>query len=159
MILVILVSFLIGFWPIAVHADEISGFARVIDGDTIVIKGQRIRLHGIDAPERNQKCERAGQLYRCGQFATLALANKTKERSVKCEQRAVDRYNRIVAVCTSDNEDLNAWMVIHGHAVAYRRYSLDYVAAEEISRSRKHGIWAGRFIFPWLWRRGKRLQK
>jgi endonuclease YncB( thermonuclease family) len=54
-------------------------------------------------------------------------------------------------------EDLNAWMVRHGHAVAYRRYSLDYVGAEEAARQEGVGIWAGRFVFPWRWRRGERL--
>jgi endonuclease YncB( thermonuclease family) len=55
-------------------ASEIAGRASIIDGDTIEIPGQRIRLFGIDAPESRQTCEANGPTYRCGQQAALGLA-------------------------------------------------------------------------------------
>ena len=133
------------------------GIASVTDGDTLEIHGRRIRLHGIDAPESGQFCEMNGTMYRCGQQAALALSDKIGRAIIRCEQRDVDRYKRIVAVCRLGDVDLNAWMVRQGWAVAYRRYSRDYVGEEGAARSAKAGIWAGRFIEPSRWRRGDRL--
>jgi endonuclease YncB( thermonuclease family) len=133
------------------------GVASVTDGDTLVIHGKGIRLHGIDAPESGQFCEKDGKQYRCGKQAALALSDKIGPAIVRCEQRDVDRYKRIVAVCRLGDVDLNAWMVGQGWAVAYRQYSRDYVDEESAARAAKAGIWAGRFIAPSRWRRGDRL--
>jgi len=135
----------------------IVGVASVIDGDTLEVHGKRIRLHGIDAPESAQLCEKDGRQYRCGQQAALALSDKIGRASIRCEQRDMDRYKRIVAVCRLGNVDLNAWMTREGWAVAYRQYSRDYVDEESAARAAKLGIWAGRFVEPSKWRRGDRL--
>ena len=138
-------------------ADSIAGRASVIDGDTLEIQGTRIRLHGIDAPEKGQSCTVRGRRSRCGRLATRALADRIGGRSITCEPKDRDRYNRVVAVCRSGGDDLNAWMVAEGWAVAYRRYSTDYVPQEERASGSKRGVWQGEFIAPWDWRRGKRL--
>jgi endonuclease YncB( thermonuclease family) len=93
------------------HATDLTGRASVIDGDTIEIHGQRIRFFGIDAPESRQLCDINGQPYRCGQEASLALADHIGPHVVTYAQRDIDRYGRIVAVCRTAGEDLNAWMV------------------------------------------------
>ena len=142
----------------AAAQSPVVGVASVIDGDTLAIHGQRIRLHGIDAPESRQFCEKDGKQYRCGQQAALALANKIGRATVRCEQRDIDRYKRIVAICRLGAEDLNAWMVRQGWAIAYRQYSRDYIDDESTAQAAKVGIWAGRFIEPSRWRRGDRLQ-
>lgn len=69
----------------------------------------------------------------------------------------MDRYGRVIAVCSQSGIDLNGWLVRQGYAVAYRKYSLDYVPQEEAARKERLGMWSGRFVMPWLWRRGKRL--
>jgi endonuclease YncB( thermonuclease family) len=138
----------------AVDRHKIIGQASVIDGDTIEIHGQRIRFHGIDAPESRQRCIGVkGISYACGQMAALALSDKIGRRTVFCEARDVDRYKRVVAVCKLSGVDLNAWLVSEGLAVAYRRFSTDYVSQEAAARQAKRGIWAGGFTEPSEWRR------
>lgn len=143
--------------PSATGADVITGRASVIDGDTIEIHGTRIRLFGIDAPESGQTCIVNSKAGRCGQQAAFALADKVAGRTVSCEASAQDQYRRMVAVCRSGGEDLNAWMVAQGWAMAYRQYSADYVRQEEQASASKRGIWQGRFVAPSDWRRGKRI--
>ncbi len=75
-----------------------------------------------------------------------------------CEDLGRDRYDRIIARCTVAGEDLGEWMVSQGLALAYRRYSLDYVDEEADARAAQRGIWAGGFVKPWEWRRVKRLE-
>jgi endonuclease YncB( thermonuclease family) len=139
-------------------ASDLVGVASVIDGDTLEIRGVRIRLHGIDAPESRQSCMRAsGARWRCGQQAALALSDRIGRRTVNCSVRDVDRYGRAIAACRQGNEDLNRWLVSEGWAVAYRRYSRDYIEAETAARSAGRNIWSGQFVMPWDWRRGQRL--
>ena len=123
------------------------------DGDTIRIGNTRIRLHGIDAPETNQICERNGKKWRCGRESTKALKTVIGEKSVSCSKRDIDRYGRVVAVCRAGSINLNAWMVGNGWAVAYRRYSRDYIADEREAKASRHGMWSGKFIMPWDWRK------
>jgi len=152
-----LVLVLIAALAPAAHAD-IAGRASVIDGDTIEIHGQRIRLFGVDAPESAQFCLADNNRWRCGQQAALALDSKIAGRPVACAEKDRDRYGRIVAVCRADNEDLNAWLVAEGWALAYRQYSTNYVGSEEAARSARKGVWRGTNVPPWDWRRGQRLE-
>ena len=140
----------------SVHA-ELAGFATVTDGDTLTVAGQRIRLFGIDAPESKQTCVAGGQRWRCGRSATQALAKRIAGRPVVCTERDRGRYGRIVAVCRAGGEDVNAWMVSQGLALAYRKYSTVYVGQERAAKAARRGLWRGEFVAPWDWRRGKRL--
>lgn len=135
----------------------LTGVASVIDGDTLEVHGQRVRLHGIDAPESDQPCIGPDlKPWRCGQKAALALADRIGRDAVVCRRVATDRYGRAVATCQENGQDLNAWMVSQGWAVAYRQYALDYVAAENEARAAGRGIWSSRFEMPWDWRRKRR---
>ena len=138
------------------HA-RIAGPATVTDGDSLKVSGQRIRLFGIDAPESKQTCVAGGQRWRCGRSATRALRSHIAGRPVVCAERDRDRYGRIVAVCRVGGEDINAWMVSQGMAVAYTKYSRAYVGQQRSAKAARRGLWRGDFVAPWDWRRGKRL--
>ena len=140
----------------SLHA-ELAGRATVADGDTLTIAGERVRLHGIDAPESEQTCLARGERWRCGQAATEALAKRIAGRRIVCTERDRDRYGRIVAVCHAGGRDVNAWMVMQGHALAYRKYSSAYAGQERAAKAARRGLWRGAFVAPWDWRRGDRL--
>ena len=129
----------------------------VIDGDTIELRGERIRFHGIDAPESRQTCLARGEVWRCGQKAALALADFIGRSPVSCEEQGTDRYGRTIAACHVRGDDVERWMVLNGWALAYRRYSRDYIAQEQAAQAARRGIWRGEFVVPWEWRQGKRL--
>ncbi len=97
-------------------------------------------------------------LHSCEAEAANALAEKIARRPVTCEDLGRDRYKRTIARCTVAGEDLEKWLAANGWALAYRRYSFDYVDEEADARAARRGIWAGEFVKPWEWRRGKRLE-
>ena len=133
-----------------------TGRVSVIDGDSLEMRGRNLRLHGIDAPESAQTCEREGESWRCGQQAALALADFLRDRVLSCDQLDIDFYNRPVVRCFQENQDVAAWLVSEGWAVAFRRYSTDYVDEEDAARRAKRGIWAGKFEYPEEYRRNRR---
>ena len=153
---VFIVSLSLLMVPAIAHANDLTGKPRIVDGDTIEIGGTKIRLHGIDAPESKQTCKKAdGSEYRCGEMATFALAEIIERHWVVCEGDTRDRYKRWIMVCFSGPYDINAKMVERGWAVAYRKYSKDYVDEENKARDTRAGIWQGDFMMPWEWRKRK----
>jgi len=73
------------------------------------------------------------------------------------------RYGRpVVTAYLPDGTDVHAEMIRQGWGIAYRRYLPEplrdaYIAAEAEAKGARRGIWRGRFIVPWKWRRGDRL--
>jgi endonuclease YncB( thermonuclease family) len=123
------------------------------------VRDTRLRLHGIDAPELRQTCEdQAGEAWACGRRAASELAAAVAGGEIHCISRERDRYQRLIATCWSQGRDIGQSLVSHGWAVAYRRYSVDYVRNEDIARYLTQGMWAGRFEMPWEWRQARRRQ-
>jgi len=135
------------------RADHLTGPAKVIDGDTIVVAGELIRLHGIDAPELDQTFSWRGEQVVCGTMSLAALEALIAGVKVRCEVVERDRHGRLVAKVFSPNGvDIGRRLVSAGWALAYRRYSKDYVAAENEARKARRGMWRGTFVKPWVWR-------
>lgn len=134
-------------------ATTIAGTAKISDGDTITVKGTKVRLNGIDAPETDQICiDTAEKTYPCGIAARDELVRLVHDRTVSCTGSEVDRYGRHIMTCFVGKKDLNAAMVAGGWALAFRRYSDIYVGEEKAARTKQAGLWSGAFIAPWDWR-------
>ena len=129
-------------------AQIIYGNPRAIDGDTLDFGGARVRLFGIDAPERAQTCERASGEWECGKEAAALLDGLVAGQKVNCEQRDTDRYGRSVAVCTVGGMDLSEAMTRTGFAVALEQFSADYVDVASQARAARLGVWGGNFQTP-----------
>jgi endonuclease YncB( thermonuclease family) len=127
----------------------LEGAARIIDGDSIEVRGENVRLKGIDAPEMAQTCRRAGQTYSCGETARRHLAALVAGGPVRCRIEGRDRFRRFLGVCEAGPRDLNLAMVRDGWAVGYRGYA----DAEREARDAGRGLWAGAFERPRDWRR------
>lgn len=133
-------------WPMT----PLNGVARVTDGDTIRIGAQRIRIVGIDAPERGQTCTHpGGEAWACGRVASAAMAALVSRGSVQCRPLGRDRYGRTLARCTVAGTDIGAAMVTEGLAMA----SGSYFGEEQAARAARRGIWDGAFTPPERFRR------
>lgn len=146
-------------------AQTISGQARIQDGDSWIINGVRMRASAYDAPEWDQVCHRGEPLrrYRCGLAATDALRSLIGGRPLDCDPvvqdetgRVTDRYGRTIVKCRVGDTDIGAHMVADGYAVAFLRYSDEYLPQQQEAQAAKRGLWAGIFMEPQYWRLSKR---
>ncbi|MGE4043358.1 MAG: thermonuclease family protein [Acetobacteraceae bacterium] len=133
----------------------------VSDADTIRLQGERLRLHGVDAPELSQRCVRAnGHSYLAGPAYRDGLIGLIRKRQVTCTWSTRDRYGRPVATCTAagDTLTLNEQLVLHGYAFAfdYGRDTSPYHRAEELAHAGGRGVWNGHCERPADYRRRHR---
>ena len=144
---------------------SVTGYAKVTDGDTIKINTFKIRLDGIDAPEKKQKCKRPYftifmftfyEDYSCGQKSTEALIKIINNQKISCKISDIDYFKRLIGECYKRKTNLNEWLVANGHAVAYRKYSKKYVPDEILAKQDKKGMWQGKFEMPWDYRKSNK---
>jgi endonuclease YncB( thermonuclease family) len=142
-----LASFLVlSVWATVAPAEQqevtIKGELRVFDGDTLEVGPLLIRLHGIDAPERGQKCKAAGGgEWRCGSDASNRLAELIAGEELSCEALDRDPYGRVISRCSAGGVDLATVLVEEGLAWAFVEYSKDYVKLEDAVWPTGSGIW------------------
>ena len=134
------------------YGKTIVGKAKIIDGDTIHIRENKIRLYGIDAPETDQECLHSNKKWQCGKDSTNFLKKITHNRIVECKINGVDKYKRYIGICFTNQKNLNKHMVKNGWAIAYRYYSKYYIDEELIAKKNKKGIWRGEFQEPYKFR-------
>lgn len=142
-----------GFLP----PETIRGTAEVVDGDSLIVDGERLRLYGIDAPELDQPC-RDGRP--CGARARDHLAKFVGRNNLLCDKRDVDRYGRDVVQCYLAREgsegklergaDIARAMVRDGQAMAYREITDTYAPDEPASFD---------FEPPWQWREAHSVEE
>ncbi|MCB1548093.1 MAG: thermonuclease family protein [Hyphomicrobiaceae bacterium] len=135
--------------PTQAQSVEYKGPARIVDGDTVIISGVRIRFFGIDAPETKQTClDARGRRYACGQRSTAYLHRLVGGRPVRCVGTGGTSLGRPLARCYVGKTDLQAAMARAGHAVAYLRHGTDYSGNEAQARAARRGLWQGKFKRP-----------
>jgi endonuclease YncB( thermonuclease family) len=122
-------------------AADIVGKLRVVDGDTLVINDTRVRLYGVDAPERDQPCTTlSGQPWSCGDWVTQQVRARFDGAVARCTVEDTDRYGRVVAICHAAGQEIGDVLVSEGWAYAYRRYSMRYDLQEKAAYVADRGI-------------------
>ena len=124
------------------------GIAVAVDGDTIRLGDDRIRLIGIDAPEANQLCERGGIEWQCGAEATALLAALLERGQIECRQMGRDVYQRALASCKVGRLDLAELMVGSGLAIVTDESDRLLLDRQSEARGASRGVWAGSFQMP-----------
>ena len=135
------------------YLDLKSSKVKIVDGDTIYLKNEKIRFSGIDTPEIKQTCNKNNETIKCGIQAKELLINKIGNNKVKCVKNGIDKYNRILAECFVNNQSLSKYLVREGYAFAYRKYSTKYIPDEDYAKKNKKGMWSMTFEYPWDYRR------
>ena len=126
---------------------------RIVDGDTIVLNGEKIRFSGIDTPELKQTCLQGDQKVSCGMSAKKLLVKKIGNNTLECISEGKDAYKRTLAECFVNGESLSKFLVRSGYAFAYRKYSTKFIKDEEFAKANKLGMWAMTFQYPWDFRK------
>ena len=133
--------------------NSLSDSLTIVDGDTIILNGEKIRFSGIDAPELKQTCMNGEEETFCGETAKILLIKKIGNKTPKCMSEGKDVYKRTLAECFVNGESLSAFLVRSGYAFAYKKYSNKFVKDEKFAKENKLGMWAMTFQYPWDFRK------
>ena len=144
---------MIGILGLLFYNTSLADSLRVVDGDTIVLNGEKIRFSGIDTPELKQTCMKDNEKIFCGETAKILLIKKIGNKTPECISEGKDAYKRTLAECFVNGESLSVFLVRSGYAFAYRKYSDKFIKDEEFAKENKLGMWAMTFQYPWVFRK------
>ena len=130
-------------------AADVTGTPKIIDGETLEVRGKRFRLAGIDAPDPRQTCFIRNREYNCGRISTTALMDLVAGVKVRC--KAVDEKPG-VARCWAGSYELSEGMVHTGWALAMPRDHKRFAPIERRAAAARRGLWQGEFVMPWDWK-------
>jgi endonuclease YncB( thermonuclease family) len=145
--------FLYVFLGLLVCSNSFADNLKIVDGDTIVLNGEKIRFSGIDTPELKQTCMQGDQEVSCGMSAKMLLVKKIGNNTLECISEGKDVYKRTLAECFINGESLSSFLVRSGYAFAYRKYSKKFIKDEDFAKTNKLGMWAMTFQYPWDFRK------
>jgi len=140
------ISWLVFTGPVMAQPGELHSYARVLDDGSLEIRGHIVRLHGIHIPETERQCRGWSSPVRCADRGVLQLDFKI-QGFVHCYTVGVFADGSLDGVCyvgrssQKEGEDLAAWMVRNGWAMALPDAPFEYVALERIARQRGLGVW------------------
>ncbi len=128
---------------------DIVSYAIIQDDGSLRVKGRTIRLYGIHIPQTDRVCRTSIRPVRCGSEAVLALHFRI-QGFVRCKPVIRNRDRSISAVCyvrgrgsvLEPDEDLGAYLLRQGLALARPEAPFEYVALERIARAQRRGIWS-----------------
>jgi endonuclease YncB( thermonuclease family) len=138
-LLLVVFALLAGLAGAPAHA--VSSYAIVQDDGSLRIDGRTYRLYGIHIPATGQSCRSFERPPTCGTRAALALDFKIGANFVRCEPRERHDDGTITGYCTVNGEDLSAYLLERGWALALPDAPFEYQALEKIARNRGLGVW------------------
>jgi len=124
------------------------GSAEVVGPAMLSVNGKRIVLYGVDAPVKGQPCYAGSKVWDCATASAKTLLNLVGTQEIACEQRRVDGFGRVFAICKAGGIDINRALVEAGMAVALPKETADYVPSETAAKYNGVGIWRGPFTAP-----------
>jgi endonuclease YncB( thermonuclease family) len=144
--------------PDAAGAQLLTGRAFVLDGDSLMLDGQRIHILDVDAPESGQLCFKQAATsdqdgWECGRQAATALADWIGQQAVTCDTTTRGIRKGWLARCTVAGRDLAQWLAANGWAVPASQCKCEVVRdASAQAKAARRGIWSSNFTMPWDWR-------
>ena len=130
--------------------ETLAGRAVAMTGDTLRIKGNYVRLSGIEAPELSQRCRNSrGRRWRCGRSARTALRRLVGRKTVECTIASRDDRKKLLeGTCTVGDKDIARALVLGGRVFAIGGTDASYDSAERKAKSKRRGIWRGKAQKP-----------